>query len=187
MRLMILLLINLPALTLAASGPHHDLEGIPYKIIITQVINISLALVILIYFTRKKVVDHFKVRHEGYHAEVRKAEDAKNAAEKKKREISERLKKLEDTQGNTVNQARAEAEEMKRKIIDDAKRAAKKLAEDAKRTYEYEHLKAIETLRRELLNSSIQMAEEKLKDEVDGKDLQRMRIEFVEKIQVVQR
>ncbi|MCB9027182.1 MAG: ATP synthase F0 subunit B [Bdellovibrionaceae bacterium] len=186
MRLVILLLINLPALTLAASNSHHGPEGIPYKIIITQTINIALALGILIYFTRKKVADHFQVRHEGYHAEVRKAEEAKDAAEKKKREISERLKKLQDTQSNTINQARAEAEEMKRKIIDDAKMAAKKLAEDAKRTYEYEYQKAIELLRKELLSSSIQMAEEKMKDEIDGKVLQRMRSEFVEKIRVVQ-
>ncbi|MCB0392371.1 MAG: ATP synthase F0 subunit B [Bdellovibrionales bacterium] len=185
MRLIILLLVNMPAIALAASGAHGD--DIPFKMIISQSINLLIALGVVVYFSKNKVKELFKNRLEDYHKEVKKAEEAKSQAEKKKREISERLNKLKSNQQESINHAKAEAEVMKNKIIADAENLSRKLAEEAKRTYEFECMRANESLRQELLSKAVVNAEDKLKDEVDGTDLKRMRIEFVEKIQVVPR
>ncbi len=184
MRLMILLLINFPTIVLA-SGSGHEV-AVPYKMILIQAINLSLGLGILVYFTRKVIAEHFETRHKDFHAEVEKAETAKKDADIKKMEISEKISKLQGDQQSTLAKAKADAATMKEKIIHDAGLISKKLAEDAVKTSEFERLLAIEDLRQELLLRSLDMAQEKMKDEVDGSDLKRMRTEFVEKIQVVQ-
>ena len=182
MRLLIILALHFPIAALAAGG-----EGIPTKLIITQAVNFSLALFILYYLTRRAIANHFLNRHEEYNVEVKKAEAAREDAEKKRRELSERLNKLQSTKEESVNLAKAEAESMKRKILNEAVQISNKLSEDAKRTYEYELVRSLEKLRKEILSQSIIEAEVKMKNKVDGQVLQRMRHEFVEKIQVVPR
>ena len=56
--------------------------------ILTQAVNLSIAVALLIFFTRKTIISHFQSRHEDFHADVKKAEQAKDEAEKNKREIS---------------------------------------------------------------------------------------------------
>ena len=182
MRLLVFLSLSFPTYLLAAAGAPGE---IPTKFVITQSINLALAIGILIYFTRKAVVAHFKSRHDEYHAEVRKAEEAKKEAETKKREISERLNKLKNNQEQSLSKAKSEAQALKNKIISDAKTLSQKMEDEALKTSKFEHQRAIEHLRQELLERSLDMAQEKMKDEVDGADLKRMRMEFVDKIQVV--
>ncbi len=181
MRALLLLIVNIPSIVLAAGGGE-----IPLKMVTIQTINLLLACGVLVYFTRKVVVSHFVSRHEDFNSEVKKAEEAKSQAEEKKKEISERLIKLQSTQEETLRQVKADAEALREKIVNDAKILAKKLEEESYRSAQLELQKAKEVLRYHLLEKSVAMAQEKMRDQVDGSDLQRMRSEFVEKIQVVQ-
>jgi F-type H+-transporting ATPase subunit b len=176
-------LLFIAEIALASDGSAE--HGIPAKMIFIQSVNFSLAVGLLIYFTNKTIKNHFKARHEDFFSEVNKAEKARKEAETVKREIVERLTKLKNTQEESLKTAKAEAETLKKKIITDADLVAKKLLEDAKKTSELEKNKASELLRQELLLSSVKLAEQKMKEQVNGADLKRMKVEFVEKIQVV--
>ena len=64
MRFMILLVLNIPTIALAASGGDHGELIIPFKLVVIQAINLTIAIGLLIYLTRKAVVAHFKARHD---------------------------------------------------------------------------------------------------------------------------
>ena len=177
------LLFVIAEFAVAAGGSVE--HGIPTKMVFIQGVNFTLAVGLLIYFTNKTIKSHFKTRHEEFFSEVNKAEKARKEAETVKREIVDKLSKLKNTQEESLRAAKAEAEALKKKIISDADQVAKKLLEDAKKTSELEKNKAVEVLRQELLISSVKLAEQKMKEQVDGADLKRMKVEFVEKIQVV--
>ena len=182
---LIALLITFSSIVFASSGVSGD-HHIPVKTIVTQVINLGIALVILVVLTRKAISNHFEARHKDFHKELKKAESAKMEAEMRKKEVSTRLSRLESTAEEAAKQAHSEAERLKAKMVSEAKTLSTKLEQDALRQAKYEHDKAVFELRDELLKRSLEMAEEKMKDGVDGSDLARLRGEFVDKIQVVQ-
>jgi len=183
MKLLGILSLLLFSVSAYASGTaHHE---IPYKAVFVQFVNFSIMFVLMVFLTRKAIAKVFKERHKKFHSELEKAHVAKQEADRKKQVISERLKRLKDNQNTDLQKAKSDAEELRQKIILEAKKISEKMEDDAQRMAKYEFDRAVEEIRLSLLNNSINTAKEKLKNEVDGTDLKRLRGEFVEKIQVV--
>lgn len=166
----------------AAGGDHH---GVPWKMVITQVFNFILVIALLTYLLRKKAKEHFKERVQEYHALITRAESAKVEAENNKKQITERLAKLEQTADSSIQQAKAEAQELKSKILEEANNLSKKLEEEARKTVDFEIQRAKEQLRRELLEESVEDARKAMKEGVQDPDLKRLQNEFVQRVQVV--
>jgi F0F1-type ATP synthase membrane subunit b/b' len=160
--------------------------GIPSRMVTIQTINLGLALVLLVYFTRNSVKNFFLKKFEDYQEEARKSEEAKNQAEKEKKEISLKLERLKNSQAETLAQARVEAEALKRKTLEEAQQISLRLQQEALMASQIELQKAKERLKWDLLTQASDLAQETMKQKVDVTDLKRMGNEFVEKIQVVQ-
>ncbi len=174
-----------PSLVFAADGAHGD-HGVPWGLIGQQALNLSLLLILLTVLLRKKISQHFAERKVQYKQLIERAEEAKVAAEKSKREITERLQKLESNADNSIHKARSEAEELKKKIIAEAETLSARLEEEAKRTAEFELERAKLKLRNSLMEEAFKVARTNLESEVSSGEQQRLKAEFVDRIQVVQ-
>ncbi len=184
-KLLALVLLVLPAVAFAASGAHGDHDAIPVKAIIVQCVNVALVIGLLIYLLRKPAAQHFAERSETFNALLNKAEQAKKEAEENRRVISQKLSALEQNAQTSLVQAKDEAEQLRAKIVADAKALSTKLSEEAKKTVDFEILRAKEEIRKDLLQAAVQDAESSMEKGVKDQDQKRLQTEFVQRVQVV--
>ena len=171
----------------ASATEHGGHEAAIPNIVWLQFVNFGLYAALLFFALKKPVLTFFSSRETNYRDAIKKAEAAKAEAETKRREIQERLTKLESTRDQSIEQARAEAAALRAQIIEEAKTLAAKLKTDAEQTAAVELERAKVALRRELLDQSVLLATKLLsdKDKLQEQDQKRLQSEFVEKIQVV--
>ncbi len=167
-----------------SAGAHGDAHAIPWSNIAVQALNLSLLLILLFLAVRKTISALFANRAKEYQTLVSRAEAARQEAERGKREITERLARLESTADQGVAQARSEAEELRAKMIQEAKALAARLEAEAERTAKIEAEKAKAELRRELLQKALNETREDLK-KLGSTEQKKLQAEFADKIQVV--
>lgn len=163
----------------AAHGEEH---GIPTAVIL-QAVNFAIYAALVIFFIRKPIRSYFESREAGFRQALVKAQEARREAEQKKTEIQNQLNELQSTQAESVEQARAEAETLKARIIQDAKDMAQRLREEAQRTTDFEVQRAKNELREDLLKQSVALASKILTEKMAEPDQKRLQTEFVDKIQ----
>ena len=164
-----------------AHGGAHE-AGLPTAVIL-QFINFGLYVGLVVYFGRKPIVDYFKNRQAGFYSALKRADAARAEAQAKRAEIQARLTKLETSRDESLQNARREAAALRAQIVNEAKALSERLRLDAERTADVEVARAKQTLRDDLLNQSMQMAERILRDKMQEQDQKRLQDEFVEKIQ----
>jgi F-type H+-transporting ATPase subunit b len=167
-----------------AHGGAHAAGGIPASVVF-QAINFVIFAGLGFYFLRKPIRNFFNGRRSNYHAALNKAEQLKRDAEQRKADIGERLRALEATSKQTLDQARAEAEAMSARILQEANELSKNLRDEAGRTAEAEVSRAKGQLRDELLNQSVALSKQILSERIVETDQKRLQTEFVDKIQEV--
>jgi F-type H+-transporting ATPase subunit b len=171
----------------AATDAHHGGPvEIPWKSIFVQAGNFGGLLLILGYILRKTVRAHFSERRKIYMDLVSRADAAKQEAEKNRADIAARLSQLESTSKQSLQQANAEAAELRQRIVAEAKELAAKLKEETERSVRVELEKARAQMREELLAGAVEAARKALKEKVSGAEQMKLQKEFVDKIQVVQ-
>lgn len=164
-----------------AHGGAHE-AGLPTAVIL-QFINFGLYVGLVVYFGRKPIVDYFKNRQAGFYSALKRADAARAEAQAKRADIQARLTKLETSRDESLQNARREAAALRAQIVNEAKALSERLRLDAERTADVEVARAKQTLRDDLLNQSMQMAERILRDKMQEQDQKRLQDEFVEKIQ----
>lgn len=167
-----------------AAGDAHEGGGLPTMFWL-QVVNFTIYLGAIIFFARGPLREMFKGRYDGFFSAVKRAEAAKAEAEMKRKEIQDRLAKLEATRDESIQKARNDAAALRNQIVEEAKSLSAKLKADAERTAQLEVERAKYELREELLAQSVQMSKRILTDKMQDQDQKRLQSEFVDKIQVV--
>lgn len=165
----------------AAGGEHHE-AGIP-MVLWLQVINFVLYIGLIVYLARTPIKEMFQGRYDGFFSALKKAEQAKAEAEAKRKEIQDRLTKLETSREESIQKARAEAAALRTQIIEEARALSSKLKTDAEKTALIEIERAKTELREDLLAQSVVMAKRILTDKMQDQDQKRLQTEFVDKIQ----
>ncbi len=160
------------------------LKDLP-KEVIWQFINFTLFVGLLFFLLRKKVISYFKERETHFKQALIRAERARGEAEEQKSIIKQKLDKLEASAAADRAQAQKDSEELKVKILTEAKELVANLKKETERTAESEIQRAKLELRDELLSAAIDQAKKILKEKVNEPDQKRLQDEFVEKIQVV--
>mgnify|MGYP001619712768 CR=1 FL=1 len=180
--LFVLLAAELSFASEVAHGDGHDVS-IPFSVTL-QAINFGLYAALLFFLLRKPVKSYFRDRETAFSQALVKAKQAKDEAEQKKREVQDRLTQLQSTADQSVREARAEAELLKTKIIAEAQDMAKRLREEAQRSAAIEIERAKTELREELLDQSVALSQKILKEKMAEPDQKRLQTEFVDKIGV---
>jgi F-type H+-transporting ATPase subunit b len=163
----------------------HGAHSIPWGSIFVQAFNFGLLLLLLAAFTRRSIAAHFENRAKEYAQLVERAESARRQAEKSHSEIKERLAGLEASAEHGVRSAQVEAEEMRSRMMTDAKIIADKLETEVKLSVAVELEKAKAELRHELLARALSESRESFKKNLGSSEQKMLQNEFVEKIQVV--
>jgi len=167
-------------------GEHAAGHGeIPWNSIFVQAFNLAFLLGLLVYLLRKSVSETFATRARDYQQMVSRAETARLEAEKSKREVKDKLAKLESTADQVVQRARTEAEELRARMMSEAKALTLRMQQEAERTVKVEVEKAKGELRGELMAKATQAARENLQKNMTGTEQTKLQKEFAEKIQVV--
>jgi len=188
----LLSLMLFSSVVFAAGGEGHAVDHghgpveIPWNHILIQVANLGGLLIFLAWVLRKTVSQYFSERRQVYLDLVQKADAAKLQAEQSRRDIASRLENLEATTKQSLQQAKAEATELRSRIVNEAKELAEKLREESDRSAKLEVEKAKNELRTEMLAKAVEAARAALKEKVGGPEQKKLQSEFVEKIQVVQ-
>ncbi len=178
-----ILTLLLPA-AFAAGGAHGDPHAIPWGNIFAQAFNLLMLVGFLTFVMRKSVKALFAGRAQEYQQLVSRAEAARLEAERGKQSIKERLDRLEASADQGLKQAKIEAEELRGRMIQEAKTLAARLEAEAERTAKVEVEKAKAELRRDLLQKALADTREDLK-KLGSTEQKKLQAEFAEKIQVV--
>ncbi len=161
---------------------HGDLHAIPWWSLFVQAFNFIFIFVFLGWIMRKAVKAHFAHRANEYKMLVDRADSAKREAEQGHHLIKERLSKLESGAEASLATASREAEELKGRMIQEAKVLSDRLQTEATRTTASELEKAKAELRRELLQAALKSSSEILQKSLGTSEQKQLQNEFVEKM-----
>lgn len=179
-----LLLILAPLVVFAAGGEHgeaHAEGGIP-RVVIYQVINVVILFAGIIYFTKDTIVQAFTQRRSDYVAAAEKSAAARQQAEREFQGIKAKIEELEATRAETIQKAEAHAREIKEQIAREADEVSKRIREEAAMTVKIETQKAQRELREQLVRDSLNAARSVLSKDIAGQDHQKLQGDFTQHI-----
>lgn len=177
--LVALFLISISSVAVAAG------DAIPSKMIFNQAFNIILYVGLLIFLLRKPVKNYFVSRKEAFNADVNRAKHLKEEAEKTQKEILAKIEHLEKNAEADIIKAKADAEELKNKIIAEGKAIAANISKEASKTADAEIAKASLELKQELLNSAIELSKENISSKLTADDYKNVNKSFVDQLGAV--
>lgn len=134
------------------------------------VFNFLLLLSLLGWFLRKPIGGFLQLRHDGVKQDVEKAETFRVEVEELKRVYEEKLSCLDAEIEKILQEARAQGERERKKILERAERMAQKIREDAVLAAEKEKGRMIRRLERETLSGATAEAAKLLRAKVTEAD-----------------
>lgn len=164
----------------AAGGGHVSILHESFKLF-----NFGLFLFLLYLFLFKRLKGFFRQRSQGIRDEIENADTAKNDAEKKLGDISEKLDSVEKEIANLRTKAREDGEKIRDRIIKEAEEIAERIIEQTKRNIQLETKRAKAQLQKEAALLAIEMAEELLKKNIKQEDHSRLIDEYIEKLEKI--
>src|SRR6267142_6314408 len=162
----------LPALAGAEANPWWDYPGFE----LWKFANLAVFVIALVYIlTRKaKLGEVFQGRREGIKLELARAQQERDAALAKLKEVEERLARLDTEVATIKEQSVREAAEERERIARSTETEISKLSEQALREIESAGKAAKKDLRRYAAEQSVRLAEEIVRREMKPEDEARL-------------
>jgi F-type H+-transporting ATPase subunit b len=183
--LTIILMTLMPAMLWAAEEGEH--AAFNSKLFTYQCLNVGIMVIALIYFLRAGVAQYFKDKRKNYLAAAERSLQAKQAAERERAQIQEKLGKLEASVDESIARARAEAADLRQNLLAEAEGLSRRLREEANKSAHMEIERAKTHLREQIIKDSINTARAQLSTKVSPEEHQRLQGEFVHHMQGVQK
>jgi F-type H+-transporting ATPase subunit b len=175
-------LVLAPAIAIAAGGGGHADSGVILKDFLYRCLNFALMVGLLAYFVTKPIRKGLKSRSEEIEKTLADAQAAKEAAEAKHREYSEKLAKATEEIAVITESIRREGELEREKILTAAKELAVKIEQEADSKAHSVVAKARIELREEAASLAVELAEDMLKKQVSADDQKRLVDEYMQKV-----
>ena len=179
---LILILIASAAQAAEHEGAHA--AGVPASVF-WQCFNFFFVGLILYFVTRKSLPELFRQRQAGYVASAKKADEAKLEAEKQFLDIKHKLEHLNTSYNENVSRAHAEAADLRKQLIQEAKEQARRVKDEAEMTVKIDLQKAQRELHQVFVKESIEMAHAALSKDIASADHQKLQTEFAKNIEAV--
>jgi len=144
--------------------------------------NLALVVGILVWAARKPLQNFYANRTQTIHEQVAEAQAAREQAEAKLAEIESRMSRLDDELREIKEQAEREAQEEYQRLLSVAERDAEKMIERARQEIEGMTRSAQLELKAHVAELSVQLAEEKIRQEITDEDRSRLFSGFVTKL-----
>lgn len=167
----------------AEGGAHHANSGAQMKDFMWRTIDFALLVAIAVWALKKAdVKGSLSARRAGIEKTLQEAVAAKEAAEKKFAEYSQRLdqanKEIEVMSANMKREGELEKE----RIIAEANQAATRIKAQAEAAAAQEVLKAKDELRAEAAKLAVELAEQKIKQNIAKGDQDKLVGEYISKV-----
>lgn len=175
------MVLSLTALACAAGGGGES-HGAEWKDLMWRTLNFTVLVGFLWWLLAAKIRDFFAGRRADIKSEAEAAKKAKEEAQKKYEEYDAKLVKATDEITGIAESIKAQGLAEKERIIEDAKKAAVKIKEDAQARMDQEFKKASNELRLEVARLSVQMAEDVLKRNISAEDHENMVRDYLDKV-----
>jgi F-type H+-transporting ATPase subunit b len=147
-----------------------------------RVMNFVVLAGALVFVLRKPVSKALSSRIKGIQEQLESLEAQRAEAEKQLAQYNEKLSQIESEAAKIVDAYIKQGNAAKAKIIKEAEQTAEKLRAQARRNIEHEFDKAKQKLQQEVVESSLQMAEESLKKEITAQDQDKLIDEYINKV-----
>ncbi|MEJ2470615.1 MAG: F0F1 ATP synthase subunit B [Desulfuromonadales bacterium] len=180
--LLVVLCLLIPVAAFAAEGGGHADGGAVLKDFLYRCFNFALMAGLLAYFVTKPVRKGLRERRENIAKTLAEAEAAKEAAEAKHREYTEKLAKATEEIEHIAASIRREGETERDKIIAAAKELATKIEQETENKAAGLVARARAELREEAARLAVELAEDLLKQQVTADDQQRLVEEYMQKM-----
>ena len=135
-----------------------------------KVFNLVFFVGLLVYILRRPIGESLRMRREGIRQQLMRAQEERDAATAKLKEVDARLANLEEEVAAVRQQAQREAAEEKERIARSTEDDARKLREQAQREIESAGKVARQQLRRFAAEQSVRIAEEMIRREMRPED-----------------
>ena len=175
-------LVLLPAVVLASGDGGHADSGVILKDFAYRCFNFALLVGLVAYFVTKPIRKGLKGRTEEIEKTLADAQAAKEAAEAKHLEYSEKLAKATEEITSITDSIRREGELERDKIIAAAKELAINVEQEAENKAAGVVNKARTELREEAASLAVELAEDMLKKQVSADDQKRLVEEYMQKV-----
>jgi F-type H+-transporting ATPase subunit b len=147
-----------------------------------RVMNFVVLAGALFFVLRKPASKALSSRIKDIKEQLESLEAQRAAAEKNLAQYNEKLSQIESEAAKIVDAYIKQGTEAKVKILKEAEQTAEKLRAQARRNIEHEFDKARQKLQQEVVESSLQMAEESLKKEITTQDQDKLIDEYINKV-----
>jgi len=180
--LLLVCLILLPTVVFAAGGGGHADSGVILKDFLYRCLSFGMMVGLVAYFVTKPIRKGLSDRTAEIEKTLADAEAAKEAAEAKHLEYSEKLAKATEEIENITVSIRHDGEVEREKILAAAKEMAVKIEQEAESKASSVVAKARVELREEAARLAVELAEDMLKKQVSAEDQKRLVDEYMQKV-----
>jgi F-type H+-transporting ATPase subunit b len=147
-----------------------------------KVMNFAVLAIGLFLLLKKPAAQALNSRIKGIKDQLGKLEEKKKAAENQLAEFDEKFANLENEAEKLIEDYIRQGNEAKARIIQEAKQAAEKLEEQARRNIEHEFQRAKLELQREVVEKALRKSEEIIISKITAKDQEQLVDEYLDKV-----
>jgi F-type H+-transporting ATPase subunit b len=174
--------VLIPFLAMASEGGGHADSGAVLKDFLYRCFNFALMVGLLVYFLNKPARKGLKNRTTEIEKTLADAQAAKDAAEAKYQEYSQKLAKATEEIAGITEAIRREGELERQKILAAARDMAAKIEREADNKAAGVVTKARAEIREEAARLAVELAEELLKKQISTNDQKRLVDEYMQKV-----
>jgi F-type H+-transporting ATPase subunit b len=139
-----------------------------------KVVNFAILVFLLVKFVKRPLQDYLQQRKETVEKTLMEAKEAKELAQKALTEVEERLALKDKEVAEIIESARESGEREKARLIQEADNMRVRIIDQAKINIDYELRKAKEALQHEAAEAALQRAEQLIKEEITEQDQDRL-------------
>lgn len=168
-----------------ASGP----LGVPTEKwwdLLWRALNFAGLVIILVMALKKPFSQGLKGRQQGISEQFEELEARKAEAEQAYKEYEAKLSRIDEEVSSIIEAAVKQGEAEKEKIVADAERAAGDIKRQAEMAVQYEMTQAKASLRSEIAEQAILVAEELIKKNLQADDQNKMVEDYLDKVGTIQ-
>lgn len=144
--------------------------------------NLALVILVLVLVARKPLAAFFANRTQSIREQLEEAQKARREAEAKLAEVAERMKHLEDELRDVKAAGEKEAQEEYPRLLAAAEKDADKIIERARQEIDGMTRAAQVELKQHVAALAVQLAEEKIRNEITVEDCDRLFAQFVDQL-----
>ncbi len=172
------------ALALAATGAQASEGWIPpdWKDFLWRILNVIIFLGIIYFLFGQRIKQFFSGRREQIRTEIENIETRKAEAEKKLRDVEQRIANLESERQEILDQAREQGEKIKQSIIEKAHSDAEQIRKQAQLRASQELEQEVQNLRHEMADQIVDSAERIIKQRLGASEQEELIDKYLTKV-----